>query len=132
MQAGIVVGDQVEVRVAARTGERRDERAPGERRQRQPDEDERPRRHRSDTLPGGIDAAGATPGGRRGEWCENTLAATPYRAFGEGGRSGHGRLLPSGTAAQAAVIQLQNGQRHPESGTCTVPGAVPCTATPRV
>ncbi len=96
VQARIVMGDQVEVRVAARPGERREERAPGERRQGQPDEDERPRPHRSPTLPGGIDVAGATPGGRGGELCENTLAATPHRALGEGGRSRLGLIGPSG------------------------------------
>ena len=33
---------------------------------------------------------------RRRASCENTLAATPYRAFGEGGCSRHGRCGPSG------------------------------------
>ena len=60
VQARIVVGDQVEVRVAAGTGERREERAPGEGRKCHPDEDERPRPHRSVNLPVGILGAGAT------------------------------------------------------------------------
>ena len=56
----------------------------------------------------------------------------PRQASAEGGCSGHGRPLPRGTAAPAAMIQLQDGRRHPPSVVGTVRGAVPCTRTPVV
>ena len=38
----------------------------------------------------------------------------PYQASKEGGRSGHGRKLRSGTADPVAVVQPQCSQRHAE------------------
>ena len=45
-------------------------------------------------FPRGISGAGATPEAVAS--CENTLASTPHRAFGEGGCSRHGPCGPSG------------------------------------
>ena len=84
--APITASQQVEVGVVAHCAERRVERPAAGGPESGPDDDERGRPHRPRPLPGGTAAAGATPGGR-GASCENTLAATPYRALGEGGRS---------------------------------------------
>ena len=61
VKARIVVGDEVQNRVAAHAGERCPESMAGGRSQSGAHEGERSRPHRSDTLPGGIAGVGATP-----------------------------------------------------------------------
>ena len=39
----------------------------------------------------------------------------PYQASKEGGRSGHGRKLRSGTADPVAGVQPQSSQRHAQA-----------------
>ncbi len=61
-----------------------------------PDDDGRPRPHRSDTLPGGIDGTGATPRGRGQVMRKLTCPRTRTRPPALGGRSRHGRSRPRG------------------------------------
>ena len=78
VKARIVVGDEVQNRVAAHAGERRPESVAGGRSQSGADDGERSRPHRSNTLPGRIDGSGATPGGR-GQVRKHTCPRTRTR-----------------------------------------------------
>ena len=78
VKARIVVGDEVQNRVAAHAGERCPESVAGGRSQSGADDGERSRPHRSNTLPGRIDGSGATPG-RRGQVRKHTCPRTRTR-----------------------------------------------------
>ena len=78
VEARIVVGDEVQNRVAAHAGERRPESVSDGRSQSGADDGERSRPHRSNTLPGRIDGSGATPGGR-GQVRKHTCPRTRTR-----------------------------------------------------
>jgi len=56
--------------------------------------------------------------------------AVPYQTPEGRGRSRHGRTLWNGTAARAAVVQPQRGQRHAEPLPAHMDAMIPCTCTP--
>ena len=102
VKARIVVGDEVQNRVAAHAGERCPESVAGGRSQSGADDGERSRPHRSNTLPGRIDGSGATPGGR-GQVRKHTCPRTRTRPLDWG-------VAPVPlSAARAALAELADG-----------------------